>query len=570
MQNAFQISHNQLITYMRALGYPTDNAGICFGLAHMGIQSILTRDMGDFNKQLRNLLSFDPATINDELTAAKAKRARLIQEARDRNGPITNVDQQLTPEEHILLQIPPFMEGIELHHRPAYHAEIFSEHTIPYLQDAMVSSQAVMSEALASRGGLTKAIEFSGVYESSELTSLFKTFNKVLSDQTFAFYDPIAFEIVNNAHAISIGYDNGRWIFIDANDLPAKFFDAEKDLAEKVINALSQNRMATLSARAYVTRDNSNAIEQVVNAFNNHPLYREVQSVTAYKTNRIDSNGTTWLMMAAYNGDLECVNDLLAYPNANPNKKRPDGTTALQLAAQFGHLDVVERLLSNRNLDPNSVDKSGCSALYYAAQNGHLNVVKALLRDLRLDPNLSAYPVPDRAITAYSPVRIANQNGYSEIVTTLLNDPRVDLNQARLDGISNQKIADAEQDRRLLNYSRIEADHRREQEALSLFRSQEHDTLRRYQALDIENRRRLQAAWHYRAEEIYKNHPANSAQQRAEEAPLQAEAARQAEAERIAEAARLQAEADRMAEAARIQAEAAKLAAKKPKQSPRK
>jgi ankyrin repeat protein len=91
----------------------------------------------------------------------------------------------------------------------------------------------------------------------------------------------------------------------------------------------------------------------------------------------LDRGGSTALMFAARQGDLESAKLLLA-AGANPNETGPDGMTALVLASYSGHGDVVAFLLS-KDASPNAAD-AGYTALHTAVLRGDVELVKTLLK----------------------------------------------------------------------------------------------------------------------------------------------------------------------------------------------
>jgi len=114
------------------------------------------------------------------------------------------------------------------------------------------------------------------------------------------------------------------------------------------------------------------------------------------------------LMVAARDGDLEVVNELL---EAGAQPDPPGIASPLYFAAQGGHLEIVKALLEY-GADPNSMSKWG-APLHIAARRGHVDIVQALL-DHGADPNLKGGEDDD------TPLHMAAVGGSLEAVESLV------------------------------------------------------------------------------------------------------------------------------------------------------
>ena len=84
----------------------------------------------------------------------------------------------------------------------------------------------------------------------------------------------------------------------------------------------------------------------------------------------------------------------------------------LWIAANKGNLSYVKALL-DCGADPNAANNNGVTPLFIAAQEGHLDVVKALLAHEKTDPNAAMN-------NGATPLFMAAQKGHLEIVKALL------------------------------------------------------------------------------------------------------------------------------------------------------
>ena len=94
--------------------------------------------------------------------------------------------------------------------------------------------------------------------------------------------------------------------------------------------------------------------------------------------NALRSDGSTALLYAAYQGDVELVAALLA-KGADPNLRNEYGAFPLSEAVQAEAQDVVALLLANK-ADPNLGNLEGETALHVAARAGNLAAAEALLK----------------------------------------------------------------------------------------------------------------------------------------------------------------------------------------------
>jgi len=92
----------------------------------------------------------------------------------------------------------------------------------------------------------------------------------------------------------------------------------------------------------------------------------------------------TPLHIAARDGDLDKVNELLLYSNIDEvnNTENAYGMTPLHSAAQKGRRNVVKALLRHPDIDTKKKDKHGKTALELAEDYRHIGVVNAFNEDL--------------------------------------------------------------------------------------------------------------------------------------------------------------------------------------------
>ena len=138
--------------------------------------------------------------------------------------------------------------------------------------------------------------------------------------------------------------------------------------------------------------------------------------------------------------NARCLRLLLAHPDIDPNQVSvDDGATPLCIAAMNGNLEAVTQLVAHDSINVNRARKSGFTPLLFAIQNHQVNIVQILLNHAHIDVNKmdSAEFQRTRDLSqpqGVSPLYLAAHNGDEdptklEILQLLLNHPRIKVNQ---------------------------------------------------------------------------------------------------------------------------------------------
>ncbi|NGX49248.1 MAG: hypothetical protein K940chlam5_00844 [Candidatus Anoxychlamydiales bacterium] len=169
----------------------------------------------------------------------------------------------------------------------------------------------------------------------------------------------------------------------------------------------------------------------------------------------------TDLILAAKEGHIERLKELLQQEDIDVNAKNEFDRSALTYASREGHLKIVQILLQQKgieisiealiialraghleiaqellqtDIDVNEKDNYGDTALSCASDDGHLKIVEILLQRDNIDFNVK------NSFEA-TPLILASRSGYLEIVELLLKQEKIDITVKDSEGNTAQMIA---------------------------------------------------------------------------------------------------------------------------------
>ena len=158
-----------------------------------------------------------------------------------------------------------------------------------------------------------------------------------------------------------------------------------------------------------------------------------IDLITKYKCdiNRKDSNGHTPLHYAVINNHLEVVRYFINEQHCDPMTKDNDGNTPLHIAAYKNHLEVVRYLIDEQHCDPMTRDNDGDTPLHYACHHSHIRVVQYLLSTGKVNPlarnkygKPPMFKLDDRGRLPM--LHLAVHKGWTDIFIALLNKYKCD------------------------------------------------------------------------------------------------------------------------------------------------
>ena len=92
------------------------------------------------------------------------------------------------------------------------------------------------------------------------------------------------------------------------------------------------------------------------------------------------------LHLAADNGWMDIIIDLITKYKCATNCKDSHGRTPLHYAAINDHLEVVRHFINEQNCDPMTIDNDGNTPLHYACHHSHIDMMKYLLSTGKVNP----------------------------------------------------------------------------------------------------------------------------------------------------------------------------------------
>jgi ankyrin repeat protein len=456
---------------MNELKYPTDERGVCRGLALMAERARRCGQYEHFKERVDYLLGLQKGTLPHLINEAK-KRAKAHETPGCDDALLLTVDSFFFQVSAYFLPvvIQSFL-GIQGSHLSALDTrkleEIMHEdqplmipagyflftdvsdekqnavnHLVDFLQ--VIELSTASAGLLISSGG-----HVAHLFYMQDISRWFLSSHSTLTDYPSInkLIEPFITSFTNNG-IIHLDIK----VFVD--DLPNKLGSVDNSLLEGQRPATCSRDPGISSNERTLCdhQDRAGSREQVEERRHMHCQQtlellqklkiisdNSLQSLLQNKNpNCIDSHRISSLWKAVQYNHLTVAKTLLSLLNLNEiNLPGPDDATPLYMAAQNGHYELVEMLL--KKLDVHSVmltTHDGYSPLWTAAQNGHLNVLELLLK------KLNGKGVNQAGNNGNTPLWIAAQNGHLSIVVVLLTwlDSRA-VNKSDNDGFTPLFIA---------------------------------------------------------------------------------------------------------------------------------
>jgi ankyrin repeat protein len=176
--------------------------------------------------------------------------------------------------------------------------------------------------------------------------------------------------------------------------------------------------------------DLARKLERLNESYNKYKNEKKPNHIEA--VNLSGDKGLAPLIVAAYNGKLECV-ELLCENGADIDAVENNKVTALYAAAQNGHFTVVESL-ANKRASINHKISNQNTPLHSSAIENRVDVAKFLL------PRLKKEDINTLNSDHATPLYMASEKGNSEIVQ-LLFEHKADYSIPNVHGVTSINIA---------------------------------------------------------------------------------------------------------------------------------
>lgn len=433
------VSNADLSKIALAQGYHGDSIGkgVCHGATALAGQAVLLRKVDEYNQRL------------------DAIHATYI----ERKSPINSLQQKI--------DFSAFFQSLAIHNVPKPYLSQLPSNFRLINQDIETTMSLMASVELEEKGGISKRIDFSGIYPHREdvRNYLHSLNNAILAHSTteggpIEFFCSIAVPStqIQFGHALMLGYSSdtnnvtpyGSWYFYDTNGIVISHDTQNK--VYKIVSINAGNPQALEQLEEWLSNANfyGSSIQATRTEFYSLTLCSEalkkisndfLRSLNNNETNRIEQRVKTEkdfyklygeLCFAALYGRLDLVNMLLQKKgvDARDEEGHKRLVNAFMNAAGEGHIDIATLLLKqNVQIDEKEdlseiadfllkqgiqIDnkKNGRTALMYSACNGQLAMATFLIEK---DANINA--VSNEGCTT---LMFAAENGHLDMVQFLI------------------------------------------------------------------------------------------------------------------------------------------------------
>ncbi|WP_131778765.1 ankyrin repeat domain-containing protein [Legionella bozemanae] len=409
-----------IIELMAELNFPTNQGGVCVGLALMAERARRCGQYEKFKERMDYLENLGSNQLASLLVAAK-KHAALLS-SKPLNKPLSREEEilsktLLTKDEEILLTIEAFFFQVWMHYKPDEIQSFLELNGEKFHQKDTQKLESFMYDIASSDKEISPLNEPKKFFLSDTTLNNAPSLQQFLEKiQSASQKEQLSFGIVmdSGTHAIHVFYNNqtNTWTLTNHSDL--RTCDSIQTTARRIAKAFTENEIFHLSLSVFTDEP-----AEKLSGF-----WKELEAVSTASflsiienknVNATDSFNNTPLLVAAMRGHKEVVQELLKQPETNVNKANNLLDTPLLYAACLGYPEIVAVLMNHPQIAP---EKSYlCSPLFAAVANGHLEVVQELLKH------------PSKInVNQDGTLALAVKIGRKDIFHELLKSPFIDTN----------------------------------------------------------------------------------------------------------------------------------------------
>lgn len=384
-----------LISKLKQAKLQADDDGVCHGVNGVAVQAILLKKIK---------AKFDDYLYTIHQEKRLQSRIQIAEEKRKDHKILTRNDQRL-------LDIPNFMQSIELYYDHVRYSHLFTEEEKPSCQDTLQVARLIIPKELEEKGGIARACFFTGIYNIDDVEVYLNSLSEVIKEQcsTFAF----AIQQDSRSHTSTFTYIN-EWILLDAHNLPSLPVKSDKKMAKLVFEAFTDDpadKFIGINTKIYVCGEDYTAAVAFFNQWKKSDKFKMIHQYTQERLTRVGNEHASWLFIASAENDINTAKALVKN-GMEINLLSENAPLPLHIAVVRNHIGVV-RLLLNYGADPNLISKQGQTAVYKAARLGYHETLSLLLSH-EADPNVGDV---NHGVT---PIFIASKMNNIRVVDVLL------------------------------------------------------------------------------------------------------------------------------------------------------
>ncbi|WP_167554575.1 ankyrin repeat domain-containing protein [Legionella israelensis] len=412
----------------------------------MAMQAILSEDLDTFNKRLELIHQINPIEMSDQIKELRKKRKEMFRKIKEELGikgaTWSNeqdkqiqrmLEEKLSKEEQIKLSIPAFVDGVHSYQSSQLYELMDSSGILTHTQQILDKASVVLSRELEKAGGIKNAGHFTGIYKEEELGQYFKSFENLFSSSSIN--QPAVFILSSSSHAVTVAYHPKvrKWIFIDANHLPAAYFSEVEEIAKAVMKAMGNiSDKTALLTQIFTTGSASEQLTEIVHHWQKTEEWTSIHKISSDKAKWSNAEHASWLNIAVTDNDSETVEALLKQ-GAKVNQAAYKGYTPLHTAASMGNIEIVEKLLVEKEIAVNLTNHNGETPFFLALKSRNNEIVAEKLMEKGVDINK-----PDN--NEITPLMMIASQGRVDIAEKLI-EKGADINYANIEGATPLFIA---------------------------------------------------------------------------------------------------------------------------------